>query len=60
VLRRAWSRLATPEVGVGVLCLAFVGVTIVWLFLDQDAPNADAGRHFEAVFDFAPNLYCPL
>jgi 4-amino-4-deoxy-L-arabinose transferase-like glycosyltransferase len=34
------------------LCLVFVAVTIVWLYLDQDTPNADAGRHFEAVFDF--------
>jgi uncharacterized membrane protein len=39
--------------GVGLLCVAFVGVTIVWLHLDQGTPlGNDASRHFEAVFNF--------
>lgn len=58
MLTRGPRRFATPESGVALLSLAFVGATALWLFFDQGTPHgSDASRHFQAVFDFREHLF---
>jgi hypothetical protein len=53
---RALGWLSGPGVAVPLLSLAFIAISLIWLSVDQQMPDGDAGRHLLLVFNFKENI----